>query len=202
MYFLKIDIKILFKLYYKCLLSLLKKKYQNPLSKGTNKLEINNEKIIINNINAKKYFNNIIYCCVIDKTKNSDYYMKTLIDEKEYNSIINNFVIFKVDNMDIIMNPYFSSIMKVVSKKDISIFNKLNIPLNNYNLVINFTNVNYNDINNFIKMFEEKLSIKDLINNIYLADYYNISNKIFISKLKNMLEKLDGYNNNIVIKKK
>ena len=178
------------------------KRYENPLLKGIKEIEINNEKITINNINAKKYFNNIIYCCIIDKTKNSNYYMNTLIDEKEYNSIINNFVIFKINNNNIIMNPYFSSIMKVVSKKDISVFNKLNIPLDNFNLVINFTNINYNNINSFIKMFEQKLSIEEFINNIYLADYYKIDNNVFNDKLKKMLQNLDGYNNNIVINKK
>ena len=127
--------------------------------------------------------------------------MKTLIDEKEYNSIINNFVIFKIDNINIINNPYFSSIMKVVSKKDISIFNKLNIPLNNYNLVINFTNINYNNINSFIKIFEDKLSIEEFINNIYLVDYYKINDALFINKFEDMLKKLNGYENDIIIKK-
>lgn len=178
------------------------KRYENPLLKGIKEIEINNEKISINNINASKYFNNIIYCCVIDKTKNNDYYMKLLLDEKEYNSIIDNFVIFKINNNNIVMNPYFSSIMKVVSKKDISVFNKLDIPLDDFNLVINFTNINYNNINSFIKMFEQKLSIEEFINNIYLAKYYKIDNNIFTNKLKEMLKKLDGYNNNIVINKK
>ena len=46
------------------------------------------------------------------------------------------------------------------------------------------------------------LSIEEFINNIYLAQYYKINNNIFIDKLEEMLKKLDGYNNNIVINKK
>lgn len=178
------------------------KRYENPLLKGIKEIEINNEKITINNMNASKYFKNIIYCCVIDKTKNNDHYVKLLLNEKEYNSVIDNFVIFRINNNNIITNPYFSSIMKVVSKKDISVFNKLDIPLDDFNLVINFTNIDYNNINSFIKTFEQKLSIEEFINNIYLADYYKIDNTRFINKLEEMLQKLDGYHNKIVVNKK
>tara|TARA_B110000977_G_scaffold200811_1_gene292706 strand:- start:70 stop:2535 length:2466 start_codon:yes stop_codon:yes gene_type:complete len=151
-------------------------------------------KTTINVTNAYMYFTKVNIICPIKSTEH--YYIDSHLSNERNNIIKNNMIVHTINGISILTNKFFASNIKILTKKQISEFNNVGQSFNDNNLTVYILSINYFDLKNFLNLFEQKKTMKDLHKIVIMNEYFKLDKNHYKlnTELVNLLSNLDGSN--------
>lgn len=174
---------------------------QNPFinyNNVINHIDNNNTNIILTFDNIKKYYSDIYV--IIKKNDNvisSDFY-NNRIDKNIFDNESNNLILYKVTNRILNNTAHYNNLV-ILSNIFLEKYNIFSYKLEDKNLILPIFTISFNNFLIYLKQYDNKNSIEDIIKIKIMNNYFNFNNNL-ISIINNLNENLywqNFYNCNI-----
>jgi hypothetical protein len=162
----------------------------NPIFLGSKYLKRENNEVLIDKVNAYKYFKKLyIISPLNEKNINYDKY----INEEQYNLLVKNLIIHEVD-FSVMVNNLLSKNILIFKKEDLEIINKFNLDLEDFVMVIPILTITYSNIIKFSSINIDN-DLRSLYIYLTLIDYFGKDKQHFLTNI-NIDKKIDNIKGN------
>jgi len=164
---------------------------QNPFINYHNVINYtdnNNNNIILTCDNITKYYSDIYI--IIKKNENlisSDFY-NNIIDKDIFDKESNNLILYKVTNRILNNKNHYNNLV-VLSNIFLERYNIFDYKLQEKNLILPIFTISFNNFLSYLKQYDNKNSIEDIIKIKIMNNYFNFHNNL-ISIITNLNENL------------